>query len=70
MAQLPIERYEEINSMSHDEWSKECRKYNDCSSCPMALYKDLYSTTKSKCIRGMSKKEFRIEVELCDAYLL
>lgn len=69
-AKTTMERYHEINALTYEEWQKKCVSCNDCSRCKMALYKDLYSSTKSTCVYDMPIKTFKIEVEMCDAYMI
>ena len=69
MEQSVMDRYNKINALSYEDWEKECVACNDCSACKMALYKDLYSSTKTSCIYDMPLERFQVEVDECEAYL-
>jgi len=59
------EKFDEIQSLSDEEWEKQCVACNDCSICDMAIHQYLLSTTKHICVYGMTKEQF--ETKMADA---
>ena len=52
------EKFEEINSLSYEQWIRECVLCNDCSICHMAIHQHLLSTDKHTCVYGISREKF------------
>lgn len=60
------EKFDEINSMSDEQWTLKCVSCNDCSICDMAIHQHLISTDKHICVYGMSRKAFETVMSNAD----
>lgn len=48
---------------SEEQKDRICHEYNDCSVCPLAVHKPLFSTAKHICARDFTKEEYAFESE-------